>query len=267
MEASKLAPSNNDSAFGSLVSTMQRLRDPQSGCPWDLAQTHLSLRDALLEETYETLEALESQETSALVEELGDLLLQIVFHAQIGSDEGKFGIGEVIEFLIAKLVRRHPHVFGSSDAGTPDEVVGQWERVKAAERKAKGEESRSMLDGVSRAMPALAYAHAVLGRARRAGFDWDDPARIFDKVAEEVGEVRNATDSESREAELGDLLLALVGAANNLQIDAESALRGANQRFANRFQYVERQIQSQGSTLAEAPESLKMELWEEAKKN
>ena len=248
-----------------LLETMRRLRDPETGCPWDLEQTHASLRDPLLQETYEVLDALGAGEPAALVEELGDLLLQVVFNAQIGADEGTFTIDDVVGQLDAKLVRRHPHVFGEETARTAEEVKGLWERLKAAERESKGEGERSMLAGVSTNMPALAYAQAVVARARRAGFDWDDPDAVFDKVAEELAEVRGAESPQRQEEELGDLLFALTAAAHRLGVDAEQALRGANARFATRFGWVEAEMRKGGATLAEATTAEKLSAWERAK--
>ena len=251
--------------FDALLETMRRLRDPVAGCPWDLEQTHDSLRGSLLEETYEALDAMASGERAALVEELGDLLLHVIFHAQIGSDEGTFTMDDVAAQLNEKLVRRHPHVFEDAAARTATEVTGQWERLKAEERSKKGEGDRSMLSGVSRTMPALAYAQSVLSRARRAGFDWDDPDAVFDKVAEETAELRAGETPKRREEEFGDLLLALVGAAHRMEIDAEQALRGANDRFAARFGRVEDAAREDGLTLAEMPTDAKLTLWERAK--
>ncbi len=251
--------------FDALLETMRRLRDPNGGCPWDLEQDHASLRETLLEEAYETIEALGGDEPAALVEELGDLLLQVVFNAQIGTDNGTFGMGDVITSLNEKLVRRHPHVFGEEQARTASEGIGQWEKMKAAEREVKGQGERSMLAGVPKAMPALAYAGSVLGRARRAGFDWDDPDAIFDKVAEELRELNEATSETRREEELGDLLLAVAGAAVRMGIDPEQALRGANGRFYARFGRVEAEVRAQGTTMADMPTDAKLALWEQAK--
>ena len=253
------------SAFDRLLETMRRLRDPETGCPWDLEQTYASLRDPLLQETYEALDALTAGEPTALVEELGDLLLQVVFNAQIGADEGTFTIDDVVSHLDAKLVRRHPHVFGDATARTAEEVKGLWERLKATEREAKGEGERSMLAGVSMNMPALAYAQGVVSRARRAGFDWDDPDAVFDKVAEELAEVREAESPKRREEELGDLLFAMTAAAHRMGVDAEQALRGANARFAKRFGWVETEMRNRGTTLAEATTDEKLAAWEQAK--
>ena len=251
--------------FEALLATMRQLRDPVSGCPWDLEQTHESLRESLLEETYETLDALSSGDTPSLVEELGDLLLQVIFNAQIGADEQRFTIQDVVDQLNRKLVRRHPHVFGDASARTATEGIGQWEKVKAHERAAKGQAEDSMLDGVPKAMPALAYANAVLGRARRAGFDWDDPDVIFDKMGEELRELAAVESHQRREEEFGDVLLAASGAAVRMGIDPEAALRGANTRFFERFRHVERALREMGKAMAETPTDVKLALWEQAK--
>jgi tetrapyrrole methylase family protein/MazG family protein len=255
-----------DSAgFGALLATMRALRDPDTGCPWDLIQTQETLRGTLLEETYEALDALASGETSALIEELGDLLLQVVLSAQIGSDAGTFNIADVVDYLNRKLVRRHPHVFGDAQAKTASEGIGHWERMKATERADKGQADKSMLDGVPKAMPALAYGNAVLGRARRAGFDWDDPDAIFDKIGEELRELAAEDSPTRREEEFGDVLLAAVGAAVRMGIDPEQALNGANSRFYGRFIHLERAVREQGITLAALPTNEKLALWDAAK--
>ena len=256
----------DSSEFGVLMTTIRALRDPLTGCPWDLEQTHKTLRGTLLEETYEALEALASGEANALVEELGDVLLQVLLSAQIGADEGKFGINDVIDFLHRKLIRRHPHVFGDAQAATAAEGIDHWERMKAVERADKGQFQKSILDGVAKAMPALSYGNAILGRARRAGFDWDDPDAIFDKIGEELRELAAEKTNARREEEFGDVLLAAVGAAVRMGIDPEQALRGANARFYDRFIHVERAVREQGSTLADLPLDQKLALWDAAKK-
>ena len=235
--------------FDTLLATMRRLRTPGSGCPWDLEQTHGSLRNTLLEESYEALEAIESGQPAQMIEELGDLMFQTVFHAQIGADAGTFAIADVIRHLNEKLIRRHPHVFGDAAASTAKEVIGQWERVKAAERSAKGQAERSMLDGVPKAMPALAYAQAVQERAARAGF-------------EEGAET--AALGPSTEAELGERLFALVADARRQGLDAEEALRGANRRFHARFSRVEALSRAEGRALAEMMPDERRALWERA---
>lgn len=211
------------------------------------------------------MEALGSGEPSALVEELGDLLLQVVLSAQIGADEGTFAIADIVDFLNRKLIRRHPHVFGDAQARTATEGIGHWERMKAAERAASGEPNKSMLDGVPKAMPALAYGNAVLGRARRAGFDWDDPDAIFDKIGEELQELASAETPARREEEFGDVLLAAIGAAIRMGIDPEQALSGANARFYKRFTHIERAVSYQGAALADLHANEKLALWEAAK--
>lgn len=251
--------------FDALLTTMRQLRDPVSGCPWDLVQTHETLRETLLEETYEALEALSSGDTSSLVEELGDLLLQVIFSAQIGADEELFSMVDVVDQLNRKLVRRHPHVFGDAEARTAAEGIGQWEKIKATEREQKGQVEQSMLDGVPKAMPALAYANSVLGRARRAGFDWDDPNTIFDKIGEELRELTEVESAQRKEEEFGDVLLAAAGAAVLMGIDPEAALRGANARFYERFRHVERSVRETGKTMAETLTNDKLALWEQAK--
>jgi len=254
-----------DTGFDGLLETMRALRTPVTGCPWDLVQTYDTLRGTLLEESHEAMEALASGETPELIEELGDLLLQVVFAAQIGRDEGTFTIADVIDFLNRKLVRRHPHVFGDAQAHTASEGIGQWEKVKAAERADKGQQDKSMLDGVPKAMPALAYANAVLGRARRAGFDWDNPDVIFDKIGEELRELATEASGKRQEEEFGDVLLAAVGAAVRMGIDPEQALLGANRRFYGRFTHVERGARERDTTIADMGTDEKLALWESAK--
>lgn len=260
----KAQPPLDTTGFGALLGVMRRLRDPDNGCPWDLEQTHASLRNTLLEESYETLEALDSGDPDRMVEELGDLLLQVVFHAQIAADEERFTVADVVERLRQKLVRRHPHIFGGSSARTPAEVIGQWERIKAAERSTKGEGARSMLDGVPKAMPALAYAQAVWERAGRAGSGpWSD-ARVPEPLSNGLGAVPEAPGGQQREEGVGELLFAIAASAARAGVDAEAALRGTNARFARRFARMEVAVRAQGTTLAELPDADKARLWEEA---
>jgi len=209
-------------AFDELLATMRSLRDPESGCPWDLQQTHASLRDSLLEETYELLDALGGSDEAGLVEELGDLLLHVVFHAQIGADEGAFTIDDVITRVNAKLVRRHPHVFADASARTPEEVKGQWEQVKAQERAAQGRAEASMLDGVSTAMPALAYAEAVLGRARQAGFAQTAGIRNVSGGKGTIGEAPRERRPDH------DLRYTLTGAGTSMPLARNSVTSGRN---------------------------------------
>ena len=216
--------------FSELLATMARLRRPKDGCPWDLEQTHASLRHTLLEESYEALEALDSADPTAMAEELGDLLIQVVFNAQIGSDEGTFTIREVVRTATEKLRRRHPHVFGDVKVATADEVKRQWDAIKAEERQAKGQRERSPLDGVPKTMPALAYAQAVQSRAARAGLDGQGPVSTPQMMAEELARLK-ASAPDRREEGLGDLLFSLVGAAREMGVEAEEALRRAKGRF------------------------------------
>lgn len=251
--------------FEELIQIMSTLRNPDKGCPWDLEQTHSSLKGSLLEEVYELLDALDAKEKEGIIEELGDLLLQVVFHAQIGKDSGVFDIDQVIRKLNEKLVRRHPHVFGEQPVGTASEVLGQWEELKAKERKAKGEQNKSMLSGVSTAMPALAYAYSVIGRARRAGFQWDKIEDAFQKVSEEIEEFEKAESSVREIEEFGDILLALVGVAHEKNIDPELALRSANSRFFSRFSSIEVYAREKNIKFTELTSEQKLVLWEQAK--
>ncbi|MBI2873333.1 MAG: nucleoside triphosphate pyrophosphohydrolase [Chloroflexi bacterium] len=245
---------------------MRRLRAPQGGCPWDLEQSHASLRPNLLEEVYEALEAIESGDPKALAEELGDLLIQVVFHAQIGAEEGAFDIHDVVRGINEKLHRRHPHVFGDTQVADSAEVKVNWDRIKREEHELAGERERSILDGAATTMPALAYSHAIQERAARAGFDWESMAGVLEKVAEELRELESSPSPEEREQELGDLLFSVVNAARWMEIHAEDALRGANRRFYRRFTHMERLCRERGLDFAGMPMEGKEALWQEAKR-
>ena len=247
--------------FQVLVDIIARLRSPE-GCPWDRQQTHLSIRDSLLEETYEVLQALDNDDPPSLQEELGDLLLQILLHAQIASDNGHFDISDVISTISKKLIRRHPHVFGDGKASGVSEVLANWEEIKKTERKDRA----SMLDGVPPAMPALAYSQAIQKRAARVGFDWDKDSGVVEKIAEEAREIAEAASSLEKEQEFGDLLFTLANLARRQGIDLESALRGANQKFYRRFSTMERLCHERKTGLAEMNYEKQNDLWEEAKK-
>ena len=251
--------------FERLLATMRRLRAPDGGCPWDLEQTHASLRSSLLEEAYEALEAIDADEPDRMVEELGDVLFQVVFHAQIGADDGRFDIDGVVERLTEKLINRHPHVFGDAVAHSAGEVLGQWERLKAEERARRGDAERSMLDGVPESMPALAYAESVAERAVRAGFDFESDAAALAKLGEELDELREAATAGAREAEMGDVLFMAVVHASRMGIDAEAALRGANRRFVRRFRHMEGALRTRKEALADLDATAKRALWAEAK--
>ena len=258
--------------FEDLVALQQRLLAP-GGCPWDRQQTHQTLRTYLLEETYEVLDALDSGDPKKLAEELGDLLLQILFHAELGRLAGTFDLGDVIESIYLKMVRRHPHVFGDVEASDAAAVLKNWEQIKAEERRtaekaaAASAAPASLLDGVPRSMPALMRAHQLTRRAANVGFDWDSPGAVLDKVSEEVRELRSAPpgDCDRLEDEAGDLLFAAMNVARFLKLDPELALRRANEKFEARFRAMEHDAAQSGRSLdASSPAELD-ELWERAK--
>ena len=252
-------PLPQPSSLEAFQDTIARLRAP-GGCPWDREQTHQSLRPHLLEETYETLAALDADDTDALREELGDLLLQIVLQAQIAVEAGEFSLAQVIEGVDAKIKHRHPHVFGDVVVADAAEVLHIWEEIK---REEKGE--HSLLGGVSRSLPSLARAQAIQKRVARVGFDWPDAEGVAAKIAEEAAELREAQGDEEREEELGDLLFSLVNLARWLDIDAESALRGACGQFIQRFSGMEDLCRERGLDLSELSLAEQEELWEEVK--
>jgi MazG family protein len=219
----------------------------------------------LLEETYEALEALDEEDSRALMEELGDLLIQVVLHAQIATEEGEFNMAEVLHHVHAKLVHRHPHVFGEVQVAGADEVKANWEQLKVDERRARGNRAPSALDGVARALPSLSQADAYQKRAARVGFDWHGVEGVIEKVEEEFEEVRAAYDAKSREDEIGDLLFSVVNLARWYDLDAETTLRRANQRFRQRFQRMEAQLQEHGRSLRGLSLDEMNGLWEAAK--
>ena len=246
--------------FETLVNIIARLRAPD-GCPWDREQTHSSLRENLLSECYEVLQALDAGDTEKLCEELGDLLLQIVLQAQIARDEDEFEIGDVVKSISEKIVRRHPHIFGSAKVKDAREVMHNWEVLKNEERKA----GTSMLSGVPENMPALAYAYEISRRAVRVGFEWEDMEGVIDKVAEEVEEIKKADSPDEKSQEFGDLLFTLVNVARWQGIDSEAALREANRKFYRRFSTVEEICRQRGLELNSLSFEQWNDLWEEAK--
>ncbi len=248
------------------LETVARLRAP-GGCPWDREQTHASLRPGLLQETYEVLAALDDEDSDKLCEELGDLLMQIAMHAQIATEEGAFRFTDLVASIDSKLKRRHPHVFGELEVRDSDEVLRNWEAIKAQERNSLGDggEQPSQLEGLPVILPALARAQALGERAARVGFDWSSVNGVLDKVAEEVSELQRANGPQGRTEELGDLLFTLVNVARWLDVDAESALRGACDRFTRRYVQMERAARKEGVDLDElSPAELDV-LWERAK--
>jgi MazG family protein len=266
-------------AFESLVALQARLRAP-NGCPWDREQTHDSLRTYLVEETYEVLDALDGGDARKFADELGDLLLQIVFHSELAAEAGKFDIADVIEQIYTKMVRRHPHVFGKIRAETSAQVLKNWEQLKAEERvkddRAKNNNAQapsaeaSILDAVPRSLPALLEAHQLTRRAASVDFDWADVNGIFDKLAEETAELKQLLASgdarpEEVEEEVGDLLFVGVNLARFLGLDAEIALKRANRKFARRFREMERIAAARGQSLSSLAAAQLDALWNEVK--
>jgi tetrapyrrole methylase family protein/MazG family protein len=247
--------------FSALMDIIAKLRAPD-GCPWDKKQNHSSLRENLLEECYEVLEALDEGDPKKLCIELGDLLMQVVFHCQIAEEAGEFQLGDVVKSINTKLIRRHPHVFGSLDVKDIDELLHNWETLKREER----EVGVSMLDGVPKRMPALAYSQAIQSRVARIGFDWEDMNSVIDKLAEEVSEFQHADSPEKRIQEFSDLLFTLANIARRLEVDLESALRETNKRFYRRFNYMEETCHRRGLNLADLSFNEQNTLWGEAKK-
>ena len=262
-----------------LIEIMAALRDPVAGCPWDVEQDFASIAPYTLEEAYEVADAIERGDLDDLRDELGDLLLQVVFHARMAEEAGAFDFGDVVESITRKMIRRHPHVFGDARARSAGMAKGMWERIKAEEkvekrerRTARGvpvEATTGILDDVPRALPALAQASKLQKKAARVGFDWGDWRPVLDKVEEEIGELREAVDRGEASAmadELGDLVFAVVNLGRHLDIDAETALRGTNGKFRRRFAHVEAALRASGRT----PEAATLEemeaLWQEAKK-
>ena len=261
--------------FEKLVALQAQLRAP-GGCPWDREQTHESLRRYLIEETYEVLDAMEEGDSREFASELGDLLLQVVFHSEIAAEAGRFTIADVIEAIHTKMVRRHPHVFGDVKAATSAEVLKNWEQLKAEERVAEGKAARekdaSILAGVSRSLPAALEAYELTRRAAKIGFDWDNVEGIFEKIEEEKREILSAVgaaknNSPARiEEEAGDLLFAAVNVARFLDVNPEIALKRANRKFGERIGWMEGAARSEGKRLADLPRARMEELWEESKK-
>jgi tetrapyrrole methylase family protein/MazG family protein len=248
-------------SFDTFVAIIARLRGPD-GCPWDLKQTHASLKRYLREECAEVLDAIDGGDPDALAEELGDVLLQVGLHAQIGADEGTFTLADVLKHVNGKLVRRHPHVFGDVEVSGAEEVAANWRKLKQAEHG----ERESVLDGVPKALPALAYSQEIHTRAARTGFDWPDMAGVLDKVQEELRELDEAKTPVELEHELGDVVATLVNVARKLDIDIEGALRKANRRFEGRFRHMEAAARGLGTGIEELPLARQEELWQDAKR-
>ena len=253
-----------------LLALMAKLRDPDGGCPWDLEQDFASIAPYTIEEAYEVADAIERGDMEELRDELGDLLLQVVFHAQMASEQGAFDFSAVVRAICEKMIRRHPHVFGSEDERSAGEVKTRWEEIKAAEKAAKGTVQTSILDDVPLALPALTRAVKLQNRAARVGFDWPDTSQVIDKLNEEMlelsAEVAKGGDADRLEDEMGDLLFVYANLARHMKIDTEAALRRANAKFRRRFGRIEEKLAAEdrkpeGSTLEEMDA-----LWNEAKR-
>ncbi len=254
------------SQFERLVKIMADLRGPD-GCPWDREQTHETLAPYLVEETYEVIEAIDSKDEKHLADELGDLLLQVVFHSQLSSEKGGFTIEDVCKAISDKLVRRHPHVFAESTADTPGEVIAQWEEIKKSEKT--GPDRTSALSGVPKSMPALLKAMKIQKKAAHAGFDWKNIDGPLEKLHEEIGELDEAVRAGERkdiEDEMGDLLFSMVNVARFLKIDPERSLNKSIAKFRERFAYIEKKIEESGSSLDETGIDRMEELWVESKR-
>ena len=250
--------------FQVLVDIVERLRAP-GGCPWDREQTHASLKRNLLEECYEVLEAIDSGDPRKLSEELGDLLVQVAFHAQIATETGEFDLTDVVSRINTKLVRRHPHVFGDAKVTDAREVERNWERLKAEEKGNEGV-TNSPVDGIPKDLPSLTYAQLMQDRVGRAGFEWEELSGVLAKVVEEVEELRAASDPKEKTHELGDLFFSLVNLSRWLNVHAEDALRQANHRFRGRYLMMEELANGRGLHFDQLSLADQEELWQEAKK-
>jgi MazG family protein len=255
-------PSTTGERFERLVGILARLRAP-GGCPWDREQTFDTIKPYLLEETYEVLDAIDQRDWPGLAEELGDLMLQAVFFAQMASEEGKFGIDDSLDAISEKLIRRHPHVFSDGTAKTSDDVKRRWDEIKADEKKEKGQPQLGRLDSVPRKLPALVEAQQISSKAAGIGFDWENPGQVLEKLDEELRELEQARENGTPaelEGEIGDLLFVLVNLARKLKVDPEQALRRTNAKFRRRFAFIESRATLPGATIGEMEA-----LWQEAK--
>ena len=265
---------HNSKAINDLLDIMAKLRDPDGGCPWDLEQNFSTIAPYTIEEAYEVADAIADGDMSELRDELGDLLLQVVFHAQMAQEEGHFTFEDVANSINAKMVSRHPHVFGDGDATTTDGVNQTWEKIKASERaqkaETKGHDRHSALDGVASALPALMRAEKLTKRAARVGFDWPSTDEVFDKLHEEIDELKaemtKNPDQDRIEDELGDMLFVMANLGRKLGVDPEVALRRANHKFARRFHFIEDELAKDSRTASQSDLQEMDALWNKAKK-
>lgn len=264
-----MTPSEMDK-IDALLEIMARLRDPDGGCPWDLEQTYATIAPYTIEEAYEVADAIEQGDMEGLKDELGDLLLQVVFHAQMAKEDGTFEFADVVRAICEKMIRRHPHVFGDEEQRNAGSVKGRWEEIKAEEKAAKGTVSASILDDVPHALPALSRAVKLQNRAARVGFDWPDTSQVIDKLNEEMlelsAEVAKGGDADRLEDEMGDLLFVYANLARHLKIDPEAALRRANAKFRRRFGRIEEKLAAEGRKPEQSTLKEMDALWNEAKR-
>lgn len=263
-DVGKRIPRGRD--IGELLEVMRRLRDPRGGCPWDQEQTYESIVPHTLEEAYEVADAIARRDMAELRDELGDLLFQVVFYARFGEEDGHFDFGDVVEAVVDKLVRRHPHVFGDAQIEDADAQTVAWEAIKAEERADKSDAPASALDGVILALPALTRAAKLQKRAARVGFDWTDVADVRAKIDEELAELDAETDTQRRHEELGDVLFSCVNLARHYGLDPEAALRDANERFESRFRRVEAFAAEDNVDMKASDLATLDALWERAKR-
>ncbi|MCK5567935.1 MAG: nucleoside triphosphate pyrophosphohydrolase [Actinomycetia bacterium] len=258
-----------DILFTILLDIMRTLRSPQ-GCIWDREQDHKTLKKSLIEEAYETIEAIEDGDPSSLAEELGDLMLQTVFHSQIADENGNFDMSDVLRGIIKKLLRRHPHVFGDRDVSCSDEILANWEDIKKKERRGNNKDKDSIFSGIPRTLPSLHFAYEVQNRASRLGFDWDDPEDVYKKILEELEELKQEIDKKDRKSapgEMGDLLFSIVNYSRHLGIDIEKSLKDTSRKFIGRFKFMEETAGAKGLDFKKLSLEEKDKLWEKSKKH
>jgi MazG family protein len=251
-----------------LLDIMARLRSPD-GCPWDREQSFDSIKKYTVEETYEVLDAIDRRDWIDLRDELGDFILQAVFYAQMAAEEGYFTFADCLDAINAKLIRRHPHIFGDETARTGDEVLKIWDSIKAAEKREQPEKPKGLLDAIPRHQPALLEAQQISSRAARSGFDWDDVSQVIAKLEEEIAEFRDALATGSAHAaedEMGDILFTIVNLARFSKVDPEQALRRTNAKFRRRFSFIEQRLGEEGKNLSDTPIADLEALWQEAKR-
>ena len=251
-----------------LLEIMTALRNPQTGCPWDIEQTFATIAPYTIEEAYEVADAIARDDLADLKDELGDLLLQVVFHARMAQEQNAFDFGDVVESITAKMIRRHPHVFGAKRDLSPDEVKGLWAKIKAEEKAAQPQEKQSLLADVPVTLPGLTRAVKLQSKASTVGFDWNDARLVLDKIREETREIEAALDAKDDAAirdEIGDLLFAVANLARHVGADPEAAIRGTNAKFERRFGHIETEIRRRGQNLAEVSLAEMDVLWNDAK--